>query len=228
MHAISTFHRAVCAWFNCAFPAPTPAQVQAWPAIAAGRDVLLAAPTGSGKTLAAFLAAIDSLVRDGLKGELPDQTQVVYVSPLKALSNDIRRNLELPLAGIAEELRGRGLRDVAIRAWVRTGDTPASERQRVYRRTPHIVVTFRGDASYYTQTDVAKVKPEDRAEYAKVVDAIKQLHKQQGVESMEQCSLPLPSRKIDRADIMPEVKVVPNGWIALVAYQQKGYAYISP
>jgi len=94
--------------------------------------------------------------------------------------------------------------------------------------TPHIVVTFRGDASYYTQTDVAKVKPEDRAEYAKVVDAIKQLRKQQGVESMEQCSLPLPSRKIDRADIMPEVKVVPNGWIALVAYQQKGYAYISP
>jgi ATP-dependent Lhr-like helicase len=72
---------------------------------------------------------------------LPDQTQVVYVSPLKALSNDIRRNLELPLAGIAEELRGRGLPDVAIRAWVRTGDTPASERQRVHRRPPHIVVT---------------------------------------------------------------------------------------
>ena len=85
MHAISTFHPAVSAWFNGAFPAPTQAQAQAWPAIAAGRDVLLAAPTGSGKTLAAFLAAIDSLVRDGLKGELPDQTQVVYVSPLKAL-----------------------------------------------------------------------------------------------------------------------------------------------
>ena len=141
MHAISTFHPAVCAWFNGAFPAPTPAQAQAWPAIAAGRDVLLAAPTGSGKTLAAFLAAIDSLVREGLKGELPDQTQVVYVSPLKALSNDIRRNLELPLAGIAEELRGRGLPDVAIRAWVRTGDTPAGERQRAHRRPPHIVVT---------------------------------------------------------------------------------------
>lgn len=94
--------------------------------------------------------------------------------------------------------------------------------------TPHIVVTFRGDASYYTQTDVGKVKPEDRAEYAKVVDAIKQLRKQPGVESMEQCSLPLPSRKIDKADVMPEVKVVPNGWIALMAYEQKGYAYISP
>ena len=141
MHAISTFHPVVWAWFNGAFPAPTPAQAQAWPAIAAGRDVLLAAPTGSGKTLAAFLAAIDRLVREGLNGELPDETQVVYVSPLKALSNDIRRNLELPLAGIAEELRTRGLPEVAIRAWVRTGDTPASERQRAHRRPPHIVVT---------------------------------------------------------------------------------------
>jgi len=91
MHAISTFHPVVWAWFNGAFPAPTPAQAQAWPAIAAGRDVLLAAPTGSGKTLAAFLAAIDRLVREGLNAELPDETQVVYVSPLKALSNDIRR-----------------------------------------------------------------------------------------------------------------------------------------
>jgi ATP-dependent helicase Lhr and Lhr-like helicase len=141
MHAISTFHPVVLAWFNGAFPAPTPAQAQAWPAIAAGRDALLAAPTGSGKTLAAFLAAIDRLVREGLNGELPDETQVVYVSPLKALSNDIRRNLELPLAGIAEELRTRGLPEVAIRAWVRTGDTPASERQRAHRRPPHIVVT---------------------------------------------------------------------------------------
>jgi len=94
--------------------------------------------------------------------------------------------------------------------------------------TPHIVVTFRGDASYYTQSDAAKLKPEDRAEHAKVADAIRALRKQPGVESMEQCSLPLPSRKIDKADLMPEVKLVPNGWIALVAYQQKGYAYIAP
>jgi intracellular sulfur oxidation DsrE/DsrF family protein len=94
--------------------------------------------------------------------------------------------------------------------------------------TPHIVVTFRGDASYFTQSDISKVKPEDRAEHAKVAEAIRALRKQPGVESMEQCSLPLPSRKIDKADVMPEVKVVPNGWIALVAYQQKGYAYIAP
>jgi len=94
--------------------------------------------------------------------------------------------------------------------------------------TPHIVVTFRGDASYYTQSDVSKLKPEDRSEHAKVADAIRALRKQPGVESMEQCSLPLPSRKIDKADLMPEVRLVPNGWIALVAYQQKGYAYIAP
>ncbi len=88
---------------------PTPAQVQAWPAIQAGRHTLIAAPTGSGKTLAAFLAAIDRLLRQGLEGRLADATQVVYVSPLKALSNDIQRNLEAPLAGISQALHDRGL-----------------------------------------------------------------------------------------------------------------------
>ena len=121
--------------------APTPAQAQAWPAIREGRHVLIAAPTGSGKTLAAFLAAIDALVRQGLEGELPDETQIVYVSPLKALSNDIKRNLEAPLAGIRDALRARGLPDVEIRTWVRTGDTPPGERERMRRRPPHIVVT---------------------------------------------------------------------------------------
>jgi len=103
--------------------------------------VLIAAPTGSGKTLAAFLAAIDGLVRQGLAGELRDETQIVYVSPLKALSNDIRRNLEAPLAGIREALREQGLPEFEIRSWVRTGDTPQGERQQMHRRPPHIVVT---------------------------------------------------------------------------------------
>jgi ATP-dependent Lhr-like helicase len=94
------FHPAVAAWFNQNFAAPTPAQADAWPAIKTERNVLIAAPTGSGKTLAAFLAAIDSLVRQGLDGGLRNETQIVYVSPLKALSNDIQRNLEAPLAGI--------------------------------------------------------------------------------------------------------------------------------
>src|SRR6202521_2008049 len=137
----SPFHHSVSAWFDRRFAAPTAPQAEAWPAIKAGRHVLIAAPTGSGKTLAAFLAAIDDLVRQGLDGALPDETQVVYVSPLKALSNDIKRNLEAPLAGIREELRAQGLPDVEIRTWVRTGDTPSGERERMRRRPPHIVVT---------------------------------------------------------------------------------------
>jgi ATP-dependent helicase Lhr and Lhr-like helicase len=135
------FHPAVADWFAECFAAPTPAQASAWPAIKAGQHTLIAAPTGSGKTLAAFLAAIDSLICQGLSGQLADQTQVVYVSPLKALSNDIHRNLELPLAGIRQHLLRRGLPAVDIRTWVRTGDTPSAERERMRRRPPHIVVT---------------------------------------------------------------------------------------
>jgi ATP-dependent helicase Lhr and Lhr-like helicase len=141
MHSVSEFHPAVHAWLTATFPAPTPAQARAWPAIKAGRNILIAAPTGSGKTLAAFLAAIDDLLRLGLRGELRDETQVLYVSPLKALSNDIQRNLEAPLAGIRDALRAQGAPDVVIRTWVRTGDTPAGERNRMRRRPPHIVVT---------------------------------------------------------------------------------------
>ena len=105
------------------------------------QDVLIAAPTGSGKTLAAFLAAIDELVREGEQWGLPDETRVLYVSPLKALSNDINRNLEAPLNGIREELRNHTVRDVEIRTWVRTGDTPQYERAQMRRKPPHIVVT---------------------------------------------------------------------------------------
>src|SRR6516164_8382696 len=137
----SLFHPAVAAWFERSFTAPTAAQAQAWPAFQAGRHVLISAPTGSGKTLAAFLAAIDGLVRQGLGDQLADETQIVYVSPLKALSNDIRRNLDAPLAGIREALQARGLPDLDIRTWVRTGDTPQGERERMRRRPPHIVVT---------------------------------------------------------------------------------------
>ncbi|MGH8180179.1 MAG: DEAD/DEAH box helicase, partial [Steroidobacteraceae bacterium] len=136
------FHPAVRGWLERAFEAPTPAQAQAWPAIHAGRHTLIAAPTGSGKTLAAFLAAIDLLVREALqRGGLQDETYILYVSPLKALSNDIRRNLEAPLAGIRDELRAMELPDVEIRTFVRTGDTPQHERQSMRRRPPHIVVT---------------------------------------------------------------------------------------
>ncbi|HEY7872465.1 MAG TPA: DEAD/DEAH box helicase [Rudaea sp.] len=135
------FHPAVAAWFENAFPAPTPAQEHAWPAIRSGRHALIAAPTGSGKTLAAFLAAIDALVREGVAGKLADETAIVYVSPLKALSNDVRINLEAPLAGIRDKLFELGLPDVEIRSSVRTGDTPQAERAAMKRRPPHIVVT---------------------------------------------------------------------------------------
>ncbi|HEV8552597.1 MAG TPA: DEAD/DEAH box helicase [Casimicrobiaceae bacterium] len=141
IRSTASFHPAVEAWFRKTFDAPTDAQARAWPAIQAGRHVLVAAPTGSGKTLAAFLAAIDSLVRRGIEAPLPDETFVVYVSPLKALSNDIQRNLEAPLAGIRAELKALGLPDVDIRTLVRTGDTPQSERTGMRRRPPHIVVT---------------------------------------------------------------------------------------
>jgi ATP-dependent helicase Lhr and Lhr-like helicase len=135
------FEPAVADWFAAAFSAATPVQMKAWLAIKARQHALVAAPTGSGKTLAAFLAAIDDLVRQGLSGTLADETQVVYVSPLKALSNGIHRNLEVPLAGISAELRRAGLPEVDIRTWVRTGDTPPAERERMRRRPPHILVT---------------------------------------------------------------------------------------
>jgi ATP-dependent helicase Lhr and Lhr-like helicase len=141
MHVLDEFHPAVANWFRRTFTAPTEPQERAWPAIRSGRDVLIAAPTGSGKTLAAFLAAIDALVRTGVKGGLGDETSVVYVSPLKALSNDIHKNLEEPLAGIRKELAMLGLPDVDIRTLVRTGDTPQAERERMRRKPPHILVT---------------------------------------------------------------------------------------
>jgi ATP-dependent Lhr-like helicase len=138
---LEIFHPAVSRWFGKSFSEPTPPQAQAWPAIKEHRNTLIAAPTGSGKTLAAFLAAIDDLVRLGVEGKLEETTHVVYVSPLKALSNDIQRNLQVPLAGIQDELRAMGLPEVNIRTFVRTGDTPAGERTAMTKRPPHIVVT---------------------------------------------------------------------------------------
>jgi ATP-dependent helicase Lhr and Lhr-like helicase len=138
---LENFHPAVARWFAGAFGKPTAAQAAAWPAIASGRHTLIAAPTGSGKTLASFLAAIDALVREAAAGTLADQVQVVYVSPLKALSNDIRRNLEQPLAGCIAELERMGLPAMQIRSQVRTGDTPQAERAAMLKLPPHILVT---------------------------------------------------------------------------------------
>jgi ATP-dependent Lhr-like helicase len=135
------FHPLISKWFAQRFAAPTEAQRLGWPSIIEGRDTLIAAPTGSGKTLAAFLASIDRLIRDGTAGKLTDQTRVVYVSPLKALSNDVQRNLQQPLSEIRALAHHEGLSFPEIRVLVRTGDTPASERQAMTRRPPHILVT---------------------------------------------------------------------------------------
>ena len=134
--SLEGFHPACRRWFEAQFTAPTPAQADAWAAIRRGSHTLIAAPTGSGKTLAAFYAGLDRLVSQG--DELSSGVQILYVSPLKALNNDIHRNLQIPLAGIAE-LRGDSAPEIRIA--VRTGDTPAAERRKMATHPPHILVT---------------------------------------------------------------------------------------
>jgi len=141
MKPLNSFHPAVREWFLKQFTAPTEPQAEAWPAIKSGRHTLIAAPTGSGKTLAAFLSAIDDLVWKSTRGELADETHVIYVSPLKALSNDIKINLEAPLKDIQENLAASGLNATEIRTLVRTGDTPAKDRTAMTKKPPHIIVT---------------------------------------------------------------------------------------
>jgi ATP-dependent Lhr-like helicase len=139
--SLSWAHPLVQEWFLGRFVSPTEPQEQGWPLILAGKSTLISAPTGSGKTLAAFLTCIDRLVRKALSGELQDRTEVLYVSPLKALSNDIRKNLEIPLGGIIALAGERGLLMPPVRAAVRTGDTLMPERRAMLARPPHILVT---------------------------------------------------------------------------------------
>ena len=138
---LAAFHPLISQWFQSRIGQPIDVQVQAWPAIQSGTDALIAAPTGSGKTLAAFLSCIDSLLRQALACELDDHTQVLYVSPLKALSNDVQKNLQEPLAEIGQAALQAGLLMPELRVLVRTGDTPMGERQRMLKRPPHILVT---------------------------------------------------------------------------------------
>jgi ATP-dependent Lhr-like helicase len=139
--SLSRFHPAVSRWFEQRFCEPTPAQTKGWDAIRSGRHTLIAAPTGSGKTLAAFLQALDELWREGVERDLPDEVRVVYVSPLKALSADIHKNLAEPRREIRDVAEALGLPAPKITAAVRTGDTTASERAAMLRRPPHILVT---------------------------------------------------------------------------------------
>src|ERR1041385_301454 len=140
MHSFD-FHSAVARWFEQTFGSPTEPQKRGWAAVESGRHVLISAPTGSGKTLAAFLASLDALFRQGAEYDLPDETRVVYVSPLKALSNDIKKNLQEPLLGIRALLGKTNGREIDVRAEVRTGDTTAAQRQALIKKPPHILVT---------------------------------------------------------------------------------------
>jgi len=164
------FHPITARWFADRFGQPTEPQRLGWPEIVAGRNALIAAPTGSGKTLAAFLASIDRLLRQALDGQLAHETQVVYVSPLKALSNDVRRNLETPLAQIGQYAADAGYELPPLRAMVRTGDTPSSERAKMLKRPPHILVTT--PESLYLLLTAAKGREMLRSVRTVIVDEI--------------------------------------------------------
>jgi ATP-dependent Lhr-like helicase len=138
---LAYFHPLISEWFQGRFGNPTDVQARSWPAILSGRDTLIAAPTGSGKTLAAFLSCINGLVKQALAGELQERTYVLYVSPLKALSNDVQKNLQQPIEEIARAAIDSGLLLPTLRVEVRTGDTPAWARRRMLERPPHILVT---------------------------------------------------------------------------------------
>ena len=164
------FHPIIAEWFRSRFAAPTDAQVQGWPSIAAGRHTLIAAPTGSGKTLAAFLACIDRLLVQSLAGDLSDEVRVVYVSPLRALSNDMHRNLEVPLFEINAQAEKMGFPRLGIRVGLRTSDTTASQRVSLVRRPPHLLVTT--PESLYLMLTAAKSRETLRNVDTVIVDEI--------------------------------------------------------
>ena len=139
--SLASFHPIIAHWFQATIGTPTDVQAASWPAICSGEHALIAAPTGSGKTLAAFLASIDSLFQQALSNDLPDRVQILYVSPLKALSNDVQKNLRQPLNEISGNALTAGLLLPEIRIEVRTGDTPTKNRRDMLRRPPHILIT---------------------------------------------------------------------------------------
>lgn len=139
--SLDNFHPIIAQWFRDKFSTPTNVQEASWPPIQSGKHTLIAAPTGSGKTLAAFLSCVDRLFKLGLSCELENQVHVLYVSPLKALSNDVQKNLHQPLAEISQAALSAGFLTPEIRAEVRTGDTPQKDRQRLLQHPPHILIT---------------------------------------------------------------------------------------
>jgi ATP-dependent Lhr-like helicase len=163
-------HPVTAEWFLRRFDSPTEPQEQGWPNILAGDTTLISAPTGSGKTLAAFLVCIDRLLRDAIAGTLAPTTQVVYVSPLKALSNDVQKNLDQPLREIQQLALERGYLSTEIRTAVRTGDTLAKERTAMLRNPPHILVTT--PESLYIMLTAGKSREHLRRVHTVIVDEI--------------------------------------------------------
>src|SRR5687768_4959025 len=139
--ALKPFHPIVRRWFAERLGAPSPPQREGWPAIARGEHTLILAPTGTGKTLAAFLWEINALIAEGERTPLANAVHLLYVSPLKALNNDVQRNLETPLAQLKDRFWEGGEPFPEIRVAVRTGDTSAGERARMLRKTPHVLIT---------------------------------------------------------------------------------------
>src|SRR5919106_425440 len=194
------FHPLVVEWFESKFTEPTDAQWQSWPRIVAREHTLVAAPTGSGKTFAAFLVAIDRLLRQAVSSDLPDEVQVVYVSPLKALSNDIRRNLQAPLEEIQALAAAAACNASPIRVTVRTGDTPPSERQAMLRKPPHILVTT--PESLYLLLTGAKSREILRTVKTVIVDEIHAL-----ARDKRGSHLALSLARLDRLCTTPPVRV---------------------
>ena len=170
MITLDHFHPLIQQWFRTRFAGPTEPQQRGWPHIATGRHTLIAAPTGSGKTLTAFLAAIDRLLKLALAGELEQRTYVVYVSPLRALSNDMHRNLEAPLDEIMQLAAETGLQVPPIRIGLRTGDTTPSQRAALVRKPPHILVTT--PESLYLMLTAEKSRAKLNAVETVIVDEI--------------------------------------------------------
>lgn len=205
-------HPAVAAWFTRSHAAPTPCQQAAWPRLKQRENLLIAAPTGSGKTLAAFLAAIDDLVVEGIATGLPAQTRVLYVSPLRALGNDIQKNLQQPLMGIRDELFLAGHADVDIRSAVRTGDTPAAARAAMRRKPPHILVTT-PESLYILLTSesgraaLTQVRTVIVDEIHALADNKRGAHLMLSLERLEQLALTPPVRVGLSATVAPLARV---------------------
>ncbi|HMK38038.1 MAG TPA: DEAD/DEAH box helicase, partial [Bacteroidota bacterium] len=168
--ALDDFHPAVRNWFLRTYGSPTPPQTLGWPGISSGRNTLILAPTGSGKTLAAFLWAINHLVEQHLQGTLPRGVRILYLSPLKALNNDIERNLEGPLEGIRRAAREEGLELPALRTGVRTGDTPQSRRTAMQKNPPDILITT--PESLYLMLTSVRSRPMFRTVQYVIIDEI--------------------------------------------------------